>query len=47
LVSDDLKSKGWTVLHIMDVGKATEHPYTKPAKVINGVLRYDEPDLFT
>jgi uncharacterized protein (DUF488 family) len=47
LVSDDLKSKGWTVLHIMDVGKATEHPYTKPAKVIDGVLRYDEPDLFT
>ncbi|HTM90940.1 MAG TPA: DUF488 domain-containing protein [Flavisolibacter sp.] len=47
LVSDELKSKGWTILHIMDVGKATEHPYTKPARVIDGVLRYDEPDLFT
>lgn len=46
LVSDDLKSKGWAVFHIMDVSEATEHPYTKPAKVIDGVLRYDEPDLF-
>jgi uncharacterized protein (DUF488 family) len=47
LVSDDLKSKGWTVVHIMDVGKATEHPYTKPARIVDGVLRYDEPGLFT
>lgn len=46
LVADYLKLKGWTVLHIMDVGKATEHPYTKPARVVNGVLRYDEPGLF-
>jgi uncharacterized protein (DUF488 family) len=47
LVSDVLKSKGWTVMHIMDIDKATEHPYTKPAKLVNGILRYDEPDLFT
>lgn len=46
LVSDVLKSKGWTVMHIMTVDKATEHPYTKPARVIDGVLRYDEPGLF-
>jgi uncharacterized protein (DUF488 family) len=46
LISDVLKSKGWIVMHIMDVGKATEHPYTKPAKVVNGILRYDAPDLF-
>jgi uncharacterized protein (DUF488 family) len=46
LVSDYLKWKGWTVLHIMDVDKATEHPYTKPARIIDGRLRYDEPDLF-
>ena len=30
----------------MDIGKATEHPYTKPAKIIDGHLRYDDPDLF-
>jgi uncharacterized protein (DUF488 family) len=47
LVSDYLKWKGWTVMHIMASQKATEHPYTKPASVVNGVLRYDEPDLFS
>lgn len=47
LVSDDLKSKGWTVMHIMDIGKATEHPYTKPARIVDGVVHYDEPGLFT
>jgi uncharacterized protein (DUF488 family) len=45
LVSDELKSKGWTVMHIMDVDKSTEHPYTKPARVVNGILRYDEQGL--
>lgn len=47
LVSDYLKWKEWKVLHIMSIDKATEHPYTKPAKIVNGILRYDEPDLFT
>jgi uncharacterized protein (DUF488 family) len=46
LVSDYLKWKGWTVMHIMDVNKATEHPYTKPARIEDGILRYDEPGLF-
>lgn len=30
LVSDDLKSKGWTVRHILKKGSTTEHPYTSP-----------------
>lgn len=47
LVSDYLKWKGWTVTHIMDISKATEHPYTKPARIVDGVLVYDEPDLFS
>ena len=46
LISDKLKSKNWKVWHIMDIGKATEHPYTKPARIVNGLLRYDEPGLF-
>jgi uncharacterized protein (DUF488 family) len=46
LVSDYLKIEGWTVMHIMNVGKATEHPFTKPAIVVDGQLRYDEPHLF-
>ena len=46
LVSDYLKLRDWKVWHIMDIGKATEHPYTKPARVINGQLHYNEPGLF-
>ena len=40
LVSDYLKSKGWIVMHIMDIGKEEEHPYTKPAIVTEGKLAY-------
>ena len=40
LVSDYLKIKGWTVMHIMDTGKAEEHPYTKPAKIEGDKLVY-------
>jgi uncharacterized protein (DUF488 family) len=44
LISDYLKSKGWTVLHIMSTTKAQEHPYTSAARLVNGELRYD-PDV--
>jgi len=44
LVSDYLKVQGWKVMHIMGVGKAEEHPYTSPAKIVNGKLNY-EPEL--
>jgi uncharacterized protein (DUF488 family) len=40
LVSDYLKVKGWQVLHIMSLESADEHPYTKPAKVADGELKY-------
>jgi len=42
LVSDYLKVHGWTVLHIMDVKKVTEHPYTSPAKILQGNLFYGD-----
>ncbi|HZW70492.1 MAG TPA: DUF488 domain-containing protein [Hanamia sp.] len=42
LVSDYLKNEGWTVLHIMGVGKSTEHPYNAPAKIIDGKLDYSK-----
>lgn len=43
MVSDYLKVKDWTVLHIMAIGKVQEHKYTAPAKVVDGnVLYYDE-----
>jgi uncharacterized protein (DUF488 family) len=46
MVSDYLKVRGWNVMHIMGVGKEEEHPYTSPAKIINGELSYTDPGLF-
>ena len=40
LVSDYLKVNGWKVLHIMDEGKSTEHPFTSPARSVQGKLFY-------
>lgn len=40
LVSDYLKAGGWKVMHISNVEKASEHPYTKPAWVVQGELFY-------
>jgi uncharacterized protein (DUF488 family) len=40
LVSDYLKLNGWTVIHIMGTGKFEEHPFTSPAVIVNGELRY-------
>jgi uncharacterized protein (DUF488 family) len=42
MVSDYLKLKGWKVMHIMAVGKSEEHPYTSPARVVNGKLLYHD-----
>ena len=49
LVSDFLKWKGWKVMHIMGENKSEEHPYTSPAKIVDGQLSYtdtDQPKLF-
>lgn len=40
MVSDFLKVKGWTVMHIMSIGKNEEHPYTSPARIIEDKLVY-------
>lgn len=40
LISDYLKSKGWTVWHILDHAPAKEHPYTSAAQIRNGELSY-------
>lgn len=45
MVSDYLKVRGWKVLHIMAVGKEEEHPYTAPAKVIDGELFYGAKEI--
>ncbi len=41
MISDYLKSEGWNVMHILDIGKSEEHPYTAPAKIVQGVLNYE------
>jgi len=43
LVADYLKQDGWTVMHIMGENKSTEHPYTKPARIVSGKLVYSNP----
>ncbi len=45
MVSDYLKAKGWTVLHIMAAGKTQEHPYTQPAKIVDGHVFYTDENL--
>lgn len=40
LISDYLKAKDWMVMHIMDAAKAKEHPYTAPARIVDGELTY-------
>lgn len=40
MVSDYFKAKGWEVLHIMALGKVTEHPYTAPARVVGEQVFY-------
>ena len=42
MVSDHLKAKGWTVWHIMAPRKAQEHPYTSPARIVDGKVYYSE-----
>jgi uncharacterized protein (DUF488 family) len=44
LVSDYLKWKGWEVRHIMD-GKEILHPYTSPARIVDGKLTYSDDSL--
>jgi uncharacterized protein (DUF488 family) len=50
LLSDVLKARGVEVLHIVDAGEAKEHPWTGPARIVDGRLDYSAPgragDLF-
>lgn len=44
LISDYLKVRGWKVNHIMGINKEMEHPYTKPARIVDGQLNYSKQD---
>ena len=41
MISDYLKLQGWKVINIMGIGKAEEHPYTAPARIVNEELNYE------
>jgi uncharacterized protein (DUF488 family) len=43
LISDDFKSRGWRVLHLMAPTRTEEHPYTPPARIVDGRLDYSLP----
>jgi uncharacterized protein (DUF488 family) len=40
LIADVLCSIGVDVMHIIDSATATRHPYTSPARIVDGVLTY-------
>ena len=42
MISDYLKVRGWNVQHIMGEGKSQEHPYTSPARIVDGEVVYTE-----
>lgn len=42
MIADILKAEGWTVLHIMAENNVPEHPFTSPAKVVDGKLDYSK-----
>ena len=43
LISDDLKARGWTVLHLAAPGRIEPHPYTSAARIVDGRLDYSPP----
>ncbi|HYF21050.1 MAG TPA: DUF488 domain-containing protein [Ramlibacter sp.] len=40
LVADALRFTGWRVVHLAGTGPGTEHPYTSPARIVDGELAY-------
>lgn len=42
MISDYLKVRNWNVQHIMGIGKSQEHPYTSPARIVDGEVVYTE-----
>ena len=41
LIADYLKARGVEVLHILGASKVEPHPYTPPARIVNGELSYE------
>lgn len=43
LISDVLKARGVDVVHILGTERTQVHPYTEPARIVDGVLTYAAP----
>jgi uncharacterized protein (DUF488 family) len=43
IISDVLKLRGIEVIHIIDTNHSTSHPYTSPARIVDGQLSYAAP----
>lgn len=43
LIADVLKLRGIEVIHILDATHSTVHPYTSPARILDGRLTYASP----
>ena len=41
LIADVLKVRGYEVVHILDERQTTAHPFTSPARVVDGQLTYE------
>jgi uncharacterized protein (DUF488 family) len=44
LIADVLRFAGMQVIHILDEGPGTPHPYTSPARIVEGELAYPAED---
>jgi uncharacterized protein (DUF488 family) len=42
LIADYLKARGVAVIHIIDVSKAEQHPFTSAARIVDGKLSYSK-----
>lgn len=42
LIADDLKARGWTVIHLLAPGRSEVHPYTAAARIVDGRLDYSQ-----
>jgi uncharacterized protein (DUF488 family) len=40
LIADYLKAAGWQVVHILPRGQIEAHPWTAPARIVDGALTY-------
>ena len=45
LIADYFKARGASVAHIVGTGPASEHPFTAAARIVDGELTYENPDL--